>query len=117
MHDFQFQRVENIKELVTHFQNQTNLLAISLIPIDQDEIIKLISSGLLEKIYFLTELPTSTQLLNNAPLRLDSKYEYYKKNITNFKMCFLKIRLFFYERDNGQVALHEFYAIKGKNSA
>ena len=117
MHDFQLQQVENTQELVTHFQNQTNLLAISLIPIDQDEIIKLISSGLLEKIYFLTELPTSTQLLNNVSLRLDSKYGYYKENIANLKMCFLKIRLFFYQRSKGQIDLHEVYAVKGKLSA
>ena len=77
MHDFQLQQVENTQELVTHFQNQTNLLAISLIPIDQDEIIKLISSGLLQKNHFFAELPTSTQWLDSAQLRLDSKYGYY----------------------------------------
>ena len=117
LHEFQFQQVENTRELVAHFQHQTNLMAISLRPIDQDEIIKLISSGLLEKIHFFTELPTSTQLLDNAPLRLDSKYGHNNENIPNFKVRFLKIRLFLYERNTSQVALHEVYAIKGKISA
>ena len=83
-----FQQIKDVTELVTHFQNQQNLLAFFLGPVNHNDILKLTSSGLLEDIYFFAELPQSTRWLDNTHLRLDSKYGHVKqKNEAEFHNC------------------------------
>ena len=80
-HNFQFQQIRNVAELIANFQNQQNLIVVSFEPLLNADIVELISCGFLTRNYFLAELSSSMQWHESAQLRLDSKYKKYCKNI------------------------------------